>query len=609
MVARVLAGVVCVIHRGRFTMFQTYRCISLIALLLVIYSGVHAQTKPKIAVFSGPSATVQNTVPLVTSNKAREKYGLAPMTNPDGSVYKFDHLAPQRLAAPVEVYIEQFSAHPLESDAAELYGAPDGYLDKDGNFHEQRQSDSDKAVYKVTLKPEDGLYNLPYMSRQADGSAWEGDCAQPYAPDDQCRQPFFPDPSWIFEETDRGIWGLDDFGRGNPLTAKADFDFYRGLPSGGYKKGQTAGERTDVGDGDIAPEVRGRDFFAYRPWHLLSSTRRVDLALLTNRLQTAFDSGEYQGAIWLEGSPTIEENVYWMNLLLDTTKPMVANAAQRTNRSLSSEGPRNIVDSVNYIVSEVWADDQGRDQIGAVMIQDEQIFASRQVQKSDARPGGFIATGDHGGILGTMGVPGPVEIYFRPQKRHTWKSDVRITSLPDVVKGVTQGNRRAKLIDVRTKDTDGKLLGESIPSVTIVKMGEYGQDGGQPGPDEEPDILARIDWNLKNRPLSGFVGEGLSPYGVVEKSQELALEVAAFSGMPVVYVGRGNAGGLTETLTFNVAIEGNNLTATKARMLLRASLLKLGAMPPARDPRNPTAAERQAAQEMVARYQKIFDTH
>ena len=38
----------------------------------------------------------------------------------------------QQLAAPVTVYVEQFSAHPLESDAAALYGPPDGYLNGDG---------------------------------------------------------------------------------------------------------------------------------------------------------------------------------------------------------------------------------------------------------------------------------------------------------------------------------------------------------------------------------------------------------------------------------------------------------------------------------------------
>lgn len=68
-------------------------------------------SKPKIAVFSGPTATIQNSEPLVTSNKARERYGLLLRPNPDGSPMRFDALRPQRLAAPVTVYIEQFSAH------------------------------------------------------------------------------------------------------------------------------------------------------------------------------------------------------------------------------------------------------------------------------------------------------------------------------------------------------------------------------------------------------------------------------------------------------------------------------------------------------------------
>ncbi|HEY0584415.1 MAG TPA: hypothetical protein VGE94_19680, partial [Chloroflexota bacterium] len=109
----------------------------------------------------------------MTSNKARAKYGLPLRLNPDGSTPRFDALRPQRLAAPVTIYVEQFSAHPLEADAEELYAAPDGYLDKSGTFHAERTSASDVPVYEVTVQPQDGLYWLPYMGRQANGAAWE----------------------------------------------------------------------------------------------------------------------------------------------------------------------------------------------------------------------------------------------------------------------------------------------------------------------------------------------------------------------------------------------------------------------------------------------------
>ncbi len=78
--------------------------------------------KLTIAHLAGPNATITNTPPLVTSNKARQKYGLPPLTDADGVPSRFDVLRPQRLACSVTVYVEQFSAHPLEADAAALYG-------------------------------------------------------------------------------------------------------------------------------------------------------------------------------------------------------------------------------------------------------------------------------------------------------------------------------------------------------------------------------------------------------------------------------------------------------------------------------------------------------
>src|SRR6188768_3740294 len=105
--------------------------------------------RPRIAVFSGPTATIQNTQPLVTSNKARLKHDLTPLTYADGRTHRFDALRPQRLAAPVTLYVEQFSAHPLERDAANLYGPPDGYVDPQGQFHRDPQSAADVPVYEV----------------------------------------------------------------------------------------------------------------------------------------------------------------------------------------------------------------------------------------------------------------------------------------------------------------------------------------------------------------------------------------------------------------------------------------------------------------------------
>src|SRR4051795_2897896 len=117
--------------------------------------------KTRIAHLAGPTATIQNTPPLVTSNKARARHDLPLLKDADGAPLRHDALRPQRLAAPAKVYVEQFSAHPLESDVAELYGPPDGYLGADGSFSKTRRSDADRPVYEIELRPEDGLYPLP----------------------------------------------------------------------------------------------------------------------------------------------------------------------------------------------------------------------------------------------------------------------------------------------------------------------------------------------------------------------------------------------------------------------------------------------------------------
>jgi L-asparaginase len=53
------------------------------------------------------------------------------------------------------------------------------------------------------------------------------------------------------------------------------------------------------------------------------------LARIVNAAQEILASSKYDGAIWTEGSPRIEETIYWLNLLVDTTMPICGSAAQR----------------------------------------------------------------------------------------------------------------------------------------------------------------------------------------------------------------------------------------------------------------------------------------
>ncbi|MDF2443380.1 MAG: L-asparaginase [Subtercola sp.] len=552
--------------------------------------------RARIVIFSGPRATIQNSAALRTSQSVRRARNLA---GADDSLP--EALRAQRLAAPVTAYVQAYSAHPLEQDARELYGPVDGWLHPETRAFTVDEVPGGTPVYEVVLDPADGPYPLPYTATQANGEPWNGS----FDDAGHARQLFYPDASRIVEEIDH--FGLDGYGGNNLLSGLADFDFVRAAPSGGYTKGQPEADRTDTptaaghrGEpGDLAAEVLGEDFFPYMP--MRQEPALPTLASLTNIVADTLASGDYDGAIWLEGSPTTEETVYWLNLVIGTTKPLIGNCSQYGHGVFGNDGDHNLVQSATYIASKVWADARGHDRVGAVMIQNGQVFTAREVQKADARPGGYIAHGGHGGIVGNT-VEQPV-LSFLPVALHTHTSQLRLDTLPSSVPGLGGAQ-------VQTLTESGHLRPEAMPKVTIARYVNYGQDDFSDSADSEVEILARIEKNLRDHPLSGMIAEGSAPYGGVYESMGAALLRGVFRGMPVVAVGRGGGGyAFGQSTMGGLLIRGSNLSAPKARILLMASLLKFGTLPLPADADAPTPVELDAIRAKVAEYQQIFDSH
>jgi L-asparaginase len=527
-------------------------------------------SKPRIAIFSGPNATIANSPPLVTSNKARlSGERLIPGHR--------DHLVPQVLYESVKVKIKKFSAHPLEHDSASVY------------------SDDGKDYYEVELTPDDGPYLLPYMARRSNGTRK----GVPFEALDMWnsslgfggRQFFYPDASWIFEDIDRSIAGRDPNGVGSILDKLADYEFIRVLPPGGYV---SKGEKPGV------------DFFPYRPEPIAKIVRVGDLATAANLVTTSLSSKKFEGGIWMDGSPQVEESLYWLSLLIDTELPIVAIASQRPHGELSNDGDRNIVDSIQYVAS-----GKGKG-LGGVAISDQVVYAAREFKKSDARPGNYKATGGHGGILGS--VKAGVTIWYRPNYKHTSESEVNLSKLPKKVEFQDRiGSSR--MVSIKIKDSSLALIHSAIPHVSIFKYASYSQEDESGDPEQEVEIMARIqkilsDRSTPGRPkLHGIVYEGLSPYAVGSVSQLRALWIAAFSGIPVVRVGRSDPGGRVITDPNDPTIEGSNLDSNKARLLLIASMLKLGRLPRSSNPTNPSQQDRKYLAEKIALFQEIFETH
>ena len=159
----------------------------------------------------------------------------------------------------------------------------------------------------------------------------------------QARQGFFPDGSRSFEEIDRFRSAST---AGEPDLLPRDVDFYRGPPPSGFTKGLPAHLRKDKGRATSRPRCAARISIPISP--IISRRRRRGRCWrkVTNDMQALSSSGDYDGVIWTQGSPQVEETAYWFNLLIDTTLPISGNAAQRPQGQISADGPKNIVDSV-----------------------------------------------------------------------------------------------------------------------------------------------------------------------------------------------------------------------------------------------------------------------
>ena len=141
----------------------------------------------------------------------------------------------------------------------------------------------------------------------------------------------------------------------------------------------------------------------------------------------------------------------------------------------------------------------------------------------------------------------------------------------------------------------------------MVRYNRYSGGDDPARVEEEVEVLARIEKNLSDSPLSGLVAEALG--GTVYDPLRKALDIASLSGIPVVRVSRGDESMMVNVNSSDLSIEGNNLSPIKARLLLMATLMKFGAPPPAVDPRSPTEEEEQRVRDKIRLYQEVFNTH
>ena len=165
------------------------------------------------------------------------------------------------------------------------------------------------------------------------------------------------------------------------------------------------------------------------------------LLTLARRVQELVRQPDVQGIVITHGTDTLEETGFFLNLVVQTDKPIVLVGSMRPGTALSADGALNLLGAVSVAAS---PESVGK---GVLVSMADEIHTARDVAKLvNIRTNAFASAW---GPLG-MVVEGKTWWFRAPVKRHTRNSEFsieRITTLPavDIVYGY--GNVPTTAID------------------------------------------------------------------------------------------------------------------------------------------------------------------
>lgn len=99
-------------------------------------------------------------------------------------------------------------------------------------------------------------------------------------------------------------------------------------------------------------------------------------ARLTQSVMDALVRPEVAGVVVAQGTDTLEETAWWLDLTVDSEKPVIVIGAQRNASSPDFDGPRNLLNAIRIAVCQ---EARGK---GVMVAMNNQINAARSVTKT-----------------------------------------------------------------------------------------------------------------------------------------------------------------------------------------------------------------------------------
>ncbi len=173
---------------------------------------------------------------------------------------------------------------------------------------------------------------------------------------------------------------------------------------------------TPVAAGGVAPTLGAAELVAAVP--ALADMARIEARAvrrlpsgsltLTHLVEVAaaIAASDADGAVVVQGTDTLEEAAFVLDLLASPDRPVVVTGAMRPATAPGADGPANLLSAVT-----VAADPAARG-LGAVVVLNDEVHAARFVRKGHAAlPSAFVSP-----LAGPLGVvaEGRLRLYLRP---------------------------------------------------------------------------------------------------------------------------------------------------------------------------------------------------
>jgi L-asparaginase len=212
-------------------------------------------------------------------------------------------------------------------------------------------------------------------------------------------------------------------------------------------KSPTGGIAPTLGAAELANSVPGIDevaeLEARSPLRLPSASLRLDDLLDLAELLNQALHEEFAGAVIVQGTDTIEETAFVLDLLVDSDKPVVVTGAMRGAAAAGADGPANLLAATIVAASPAAAG------LGSLVCLNDQVHAARFVQKShSALPSAFTSP-----LAGPLGLVAENTVMF-----HT-----RVERLPSLALPQPSDDAPVALVKMALGD-DGRLL-KALPSL------------------------------------------------------------------------------------------------------------------------------------------------